>query len=311
MQDYRVRRPKSRRFSLRRKSKNPKPASALGRSPGLTPLPRQPRPPRHRLGHALRGAFAWVRPMLRPGRSAAAAWFLAGMLWLGGGMIWSVLNAWNAPLQALEITGGEKLTPVQIAAAAGLYPGIPVGGLDPLTLAERLLAHPRIAQADVRRTLPGRLDIRVAERQPAALALLNDGRTALLDREGVVLENGTLAEAPIPPLPRLSGGGAEAHIGRTVGDGPLRRALEFAEQVKALPELGNEAITVDARDAFAIRVSLDARGRTLILPSRSSVGAMRTYLRVEPALLAAAPGFRTADVRALPREGAEWIALSR
>lgn len=305
MQDYRVRRPKPKRFALRRRAKKTNQANSLANQPSLAPLQR--RAPRHRVRTLLRAAVSGFRP----GRIPLSAWFVAGMLWLGGGMTWGALQAWNMPLGALDIAGQEKLTPVQIAAAAGLYPGVPVGGLDPLTLAERLLSHPRIARADVRRTVPGRLDIRIAERQPAALALLGEGQAAVLDVEGIVLENVPAASWPDAVLPRLRGGGGEVQPGKRVGEGPLRRGLEFAARAKAMPGLEAEPITVDARESFVIRVSLDARGRTLILPWRAPDEALRAYLDAEPALLAADPDFRIADARALPRDGAAWIALSR
>jgi len=315
MQDYRVRRPKPRRFSLRRKSKKANSPNALAprglkSAPALTSSGPS-RPPRHRVSTALRGALTMLRSLLRPGRASAAAWFLAGMLWLGGGTAWTALDVWNEPLSALDITGQEKLTPVQIAAAAGLYPGVPVGGLDPLRMAERLLALPRLAWVDVRRTFPGRVDIRVGERRPVAVALLGAGHSAVLDREGVVLQSGVLPEVPGPELPRLLGGGAEVRDGLRVGEGPLRRGLDFAAGLHLLPPLAGESITVDARDAFAIRVKLDGRGRTLILPRHGAEHALQRYLEAEPALLSAAPEFRTADARALPREGVAWIALSR
>jgi cell division protein FtsQ len=307
MQDYRVRRAKPRRFTLRRKSRKPSPATRLAIQAGLTPALPQRRAPRHRLRTVLRRVAAW----LRPGRIPASVWFVVGMLWLGGGMTWGALRAWEVPISSLDFTGQEKLTPVQIAAAAALYPGLPLGGLDPLTLAERLLAHPRIARADVRRTAPGRLDIRIAERRPAALAQLGDGQAAVLDAEGMVLERIDESQWSGSPLPRLRGGGAEVQPGRRAGEGPLRRGLEFAALARAVPGLEEEPFTVDARNHFVVRLLLDARGRTLILPWRGAGDALRAYLRAEPALLAAAPGFRVADVRALPRDGAARIALSR
>jgi cell division protein FtsQ len=316
MQDYRQRRPKPRRFSLRRQSKKSNSTSqltpSLGRqTPARAPLSNQPRAPRHRVSTFLRRSAAALRPVLRPRRLPAGLWFLLGMLWLGGGIAWTAAQAWDAPLSALNIEGEDKLTPVQIAAAAGLYPGVPVGGLDPLRMVERLLALPRIAEAEVRRTLPGRVDIRIQERRPAAVALLADGRTAVLDREGVVLDT-------VPPkglvgdtLPRLRGGGAEVQEGRRLGDGPLRRGLDFVAGARSIAELNAEPWTVDARDTFSIRVSLEKRGRQVILPARAADAAMRAYLDVETALEAASPGYRTADARALPRSGVAWIALSR
>jgi hypothetical protein len=234
-----------------------------------------------------------------------------GLLWLVGGMAWGVLRAWKWPLDALEISGTEELTAVHVAAAAGLYPGVPVGGLDPLALAERLLRHPRVERADVRRMIPGRLAIRVAERRAAALALLEDGRRALVDREGLVLEMDPALAPAAGAVPLVAGGAVSAEQGGRLTDPALRRGLALAAAARRMAPLAGEPLLVDARDPFAYRLALGKRGRTLLLPGRAAELALRAYLAAEPSLGAAVPGFRTADLRALPREGVFWIALSR
>lgn len=313
MQDYRTRRGKSRRFSLRRRAHPPLNPLPILKTPGLTPLPKRPRPARGRL---LTGGWRRIGQALRGGarlrRVPVTALFTLGLLWLVGGMAWGVWRAWELPLDALEISGTEKITAVQVAAAAGLYPGLPVGGLDPLAMAERLLQHPRIARADVRRMIPGRLEIRIAERRAAALALLEGGHTALVDREGIVLETDPAPEAAAAPaLPRIQGGAGAAVEGGRVNDATLRRGLALAETAVSLAPLAGERLGVDARDPFAYRLVLESRGRTLILPARGAEPALRAYLAAERALAAAMPEFRTADLRAVPRQGPSWIALSR
>lgn len=316
MLDYRERRPKRRKFWFRKKSSQSAPKTfsppASAAAPKLSPLPRRPK----REPGWQRGSKVIFAALSRPRLPGASAFFVLGVIWLAAGLGWTVWKAWDAPLTSLNITGIESLTPVRVAAAAGLYPGIAVGGLDPLALAERLLREPRIARADVRRTFPGGLDVRVTERRPAAWVDSDDGLAALVDREGYVLERGSPSGGQNDPeLPRLFGTPRGAFTGAKPGeritDARFRRAMDLAESAMALDALTDERISVDARDLFSIRMGLERRGRTLILPASHAEPALRAYLETEASLGEIPDDYRTIDLRAAAREGASWIAYSR
>lgn len=307
MQDFKARRPRKRRGSGKRRDRgSPEPRGAFPAAQ-LAPLPI----PARRISSRLEG-FAGLLSRLRAGRLLTARTaFALGTIWLLGGAVYTVGSVWNAPLSRLEITGHEALTKVQVAAAAGLYPGIPVGGLDPLATAERLMAHARVKQASVRRMIPGALAIDLRERRPAALAVLADGSTAMLDREGIVLEVGLSAvQAAASGLPTVKTAAAPAMRGARMKGTALTEGLRLSERARRLaPDAGR--LIVDATDAFSVRVHLPEQGRTVILPMESAEQTLETYFAIEPVLERSVPGFRTADLRAAQRKGVGWVALRR
>ncbi len=307
MQDFTAKRPQKRRGSGKRRGRGSREPRGAYPAAQLAPLPN----PARRISSLLEG-FAGLLPRFRASRLVSSRTvFALGTIWLLGGAVYTVGNAWNAPLSRLEITGHESLTKVQVAAAAGLYPGIPVGGLDPLSTAERLMAHARVERASVRRMIPGVLAIDLRERRPAALAVLMDGSTAMLDREGIVLEVGLSGvQAAASGLPTVQTSAAPAMRGARMEGTALTEGLRLSERARRLaPDAGR--LIVDATDAFSVRLHLPDRERTVILPIESAERTLETYFAIEPMLERSVPGFRIADLRAAQREGVGWVALRR
>jgi cell division protein FtsQ len=116
----------------------------------------------------------------------------------------------NRPVQAVRIDGTlTHLRPQQIAAAAGIAPDTRLFDVDLAAVRTRVEALPWVAHARVTRVWPGRIAVRVWERQPYA----RWGDKGLVDSEGVAF---TPAAQELPEgLPQLSGPpGREAEVMR-------------------------------------------------------------------------------------------------
>lgn len=87
---------------------------------------------------------------------------------------------------AAEVTGNDRVTAVEIQELSGLAPGTNIFSVSTAEAARRIVDHPWIASAKVRRRLPSHLTIEVNERQ--AVALLRLGTLFLVDAEGVVFK---------------------------------------------------------------------------------------------------------------------------
>jgi cell division protein FtsQ len=83
----------------------------------------------------------------------------------------------------ITVVGNRQLDEMTVMRQAGLHPGINILAVRLGICRDRLLAHPWIAQAAVRRQFPDRLEIRILEHQPVAMAELDDGRF-LIDAAG-------------------------------------------------------------------------------------------------------------------------------
>jgi cell division protein FtsQ len=82
------------------------------------------------------------------------------------------------------VTPTTRVHPGALLEWVGLASGISIWSIDPAALAARLEAYPWVRRASVRRELPRRLVLRVTEREPAAILLLD--KLYYVDRTGTV-----------------------------------------------------------------------------------------------------------------------------
>jgi len=94
-----------------------------------------------------------------------------------------------------------------ILKLAGVEGGLYYFSVNTMQIKERLLQHPLIKTAEVKKILPGSLYIRVSERIPLGMALVNyEGRTipVVFDEEGVIFEIGrSVSNYKIPVISGL------------------------------------------------------------------------------------------------------------
>lgn len=101
----------------------------------------------------------------------------------------------------LQIDGGERLSPKTIAEVAGVRSGVNVLSVNLAAARRKLLAHPWVAEAEVRREIPSGLRIRIREHTPAAVVSL--GPKFLLNEQGELFKQW---ESPDPAdLPVVNG----------------------------------------------------------------------------------------------------------
>jgi len=117
---------------------------------------------------------------------------LSAGLAYGGRAIWL-----SGPLhlRTVEVAGNAKgrVTPGQVAAAAGLKIGVNLFQVSTTEAAKRLTRLPWVARAEVERILPSKVRVTVKERRPF-LVLVVGGRSYLSDADGVVIAE---ADAPL------------------------------------------------------------------------------------------------------------------
>ncbi|NKE48389.1 FtsQ-type POTRA domain-containing protein [Roseomonas frigidaquae] len=155
----------------------------------------------------------------------AALWLIGcGLLGAGGYAIYAVDPAGrvrsvvenaaelglSAGLEVVEVVveGRENTPPDLIRAAIGAELGDPMLGFSPNEARERLETIAWVESAHVERRLPGTILVRLTERAPFAI-WQHQGRFAVIDREGLVVETETLDA--FGPLPLVVGAGAEKH----------------------------------------------------------------------------------------------------
>jgi len=102
-----------------------------------------------------------------------------------------------------EIEGNARLADQEVLEWLGAKPGMSIWWVDPRVWRAKLLAHPWIQSAQVRRELPRRVEIRIRERWPVAVVRWR-GTFQYVDRTGHFLgaaEPLRVAEFPLLTLP--------------------------------------------------------------------------------------------------------------
>lgn len=110
--------------------------------------------------------------------------------------------SWFAlPVWGVAVAGTRQLRPKEVARQAGVAPGNPWLWVSPARAGE-LARNPWVARAELTRRFPGRVEVRIVEREPAAL-LRRSGRTFVVAADGTELPG-----AKAPRL-RISGWGGD------------------------------------------------------------------------------------------------------
>lgn len=166
-------------------------------------------------------AERFLRRAGRPRRSAKRG-FRALLRWAAAALGLSVLTAagfWTASaagrarglaVSRVVVEGNRRLSEGEILEALGLYQGPNILALDLPALKEKLLRSAWIQDAELARVLPATLTLRIVERTPVGIAVLD--RLYLMDGEGVLLDELTprYRDLPLPLVRGLSSGGVLA-----------------------------------------------------------------------------------------------------
>jgi cell division protein FtsQ len=147
----------------------------------------------------------------------------------------AIANAAGFGIQSLSLIGRKNLAEKDILAAAGITDNTSLLFLDVEAARRRLTANPWIAEAAVRKFYPGRLQIKIVEREAFAL-WQESGNLHLIAADGAVL--GPFTDRRFAALPFVVGRGAETQAKQflAVLDGypslraQVRAAVRIAER---------------------------------------------------------------------------------
>jgi cell division protein FtsQ len=169
------------------------------------------------------GGLAYAIASGAVGRAAADLW---------RGSVAMTVDAGFA-VQAVTVTGRGYAARDDILAATGLSRGAPILLFDVEAARRRIEGLGWVKHASVMRRLPDEVRVDVTERRPFARWQIG-GKTALIDRAGVVITHQRLPEFK--------------HLPRVVGEGAAVAAADLFDQLARNPKLFAEV-----RDATRIR----------------------------------------------------------
>jgi cell division protein FtsQ len=205
-----------------------------------------------------RVAAAWMRRAWIPAVGSLCGVGLAAAVWYG--VPWAAKRLAAHPYFALapiQVDGNRWLTRAEVLAQAEVADGHSVWGAAPHVLRARLLRHPRIQQATVRREFPNSLRITVQERRPAAIVRLDT--LNYVDRHGHVL--GPLRDDDSRDFPLITG------LEDPQARGFIALGLHRTQQLLRLCE------RLGAFDAIS-EVHIDQQGGVTVFPLRTAAAVV-------------------------------------
>jgi cell division protein FtsQ len=158
-------------------------------------------------------------------------------------------NAVGFRIAQLAVTGHDQLTREEVLAAAQVTGRSSLLFLDADATRERLKSNPWIADATVRKLLPGQLQIDIKEREPFAL-WQKDRRVSVIADDGTVLEG--FVAPQLLTLPLVVGKGAETRAKEFLV--LLDRFPAIREQVRASILVGERRWNLRLRNGLDIRL---------------------------------------------------------
>ncbi|MBO3745436.1 FtsQ-type POTRA domain-containing protein [Streptosporangiaceae bacterium NEAU-GS5] len=125
------------------------------------------------------------------------ATLLAGALVAGGGYV--VFFSPLLGVRDVRVSGAIRLDDTQVRQAAGVTSGTPLIRVDLDVIRDRVAALRDVEQVTVTRSWPDTLQVSIVERTPIAAAPMG-GKSAVIDRFGVVIDTPTVAPPSLPVL---------------------------------------------------------------------------------------------------------------
>jgi cell division protein FtsQ len=126
------------------------------------------------------------------------------LILVGGGLYWFLRDHSAFHITAVRVYGAERVSQQDLIQLAQIARGTSLLRLNVERVRLRILQHPWIRDALVRRMYPNALEVIVYERRPAAI--LDSGPGYVIDGEGYLLGQATAAElASFPRLGTRSG----------------------------------------------------------------------------------------------------------
>jgi cell division septal protein FtsQ len=199
-------------------------------------------------------------------------------------------------IQHVVVRGNERLSSGEVLALLDGLRGTNIVVADLAGHRRRVLESPWVAEAVLRRVLPGTIEVSIVERRPLGIARLR-GDLYLVDEEGTIIDEYGPKYAEFD-LPIIDGLASQPGSGAPLVD--ARRAALAATVVQALrarPELASRLSQVDVSDVGDAVVLLDQDTTLLRIGDTQFLERVQSYVDLAPTLHERVEGIDYVDMR--------------
>jgi cell division protein FtsQ len=233
---------------------------------------------------------AHVTPARRP-RFRVLSWWKAGRasvvvalaLYVGVLATRAVLNAESLTITRITVNGNARLSKGEVVTLLDGIRGRNMLTVDIESWRRKLLSSPWVADAAIRRVLPGTVAVAVSERQPMGIGRVNDDLYLIDDRGGIIDQFGpNYAELDLPIIDGLAA--------PPRGDGLLidetRAALagRVLASLQPRPDLARRVSEIDVSDARDAVLILKGDTALVRVGTEQFAERLQSYLDLAPAL---------------------------
>ncbi len=164
------------------------------------------------------------------------------------------------------------------------------------TWRDKLLTSPWVADAAIRRVLPGTVDVAISERQPVGIARLGNG-LYLIDHRGFIIDEFGPNYAQFD-LPIIDGLAAVTHEdGSLIDEGRAALVTRLLASLQARPDLATRISQIDVTDLRDAVVILKGDTALVRIGDDQFAERLQSYLDLAPALRERVPDIDYVDLR--------------
>jgi len=233
--------------------------------------------------------FTWIK-------TARAAVLLALGLYAAYRVTALALNAQALTITRISVSGNSRMSHGEVVALLDGLRGTNMVTADLESWRQKLLRSPWVAEAAIRRVLPGTVAVAISERQPMGIGRVGNDLYLIDDRGGIIDQFGpNYAEFDLPIIDGLAA--------PPRGNGPLIDEVRagFAAHVlaslQAHPNLAKRVSELDVRDARDAVLLLKGDTTLVRLGNEQFAERLQSYLDLAPALRERVAGIDYVDLR--------------
>jgi len=208
----------------------------------------------------------------------------------------AVLTSKALTITTITVEGTVRMSEGVVREELADLVGSPMFGMDLDEWRDRVLQLSWVADASMRRVMPGTVAVTITERQPMAMGRIGDTLN-VIDRRGVIIDafGPNYKDLDLPIIDGLAYSDAK-DIG-TLEQSRALLAVRLLADLQRTPNLAVRVSQVDVSDAKNAVVVLKGDTTLLYLGDTEFAARLQSYLDLVPTLQADVPNADTVDLR--------------
>jgi cell division protein FtsQ len=250
---------------------------------------------RFRRAHVPPRKRSWV-PAFSWARAARLSVVMAIVLYTGYRLIDGALSAASLTISRISVSGNSRISRGEVLSLLDGLTGQSMVTVDLEAWRQKLLTSPWVADAAIRRILPGTITVSISERQPIAIGRIRDQLFVLDQRGSVIDEYGpNYADFDLPIIDGLAAGGRAPAL--LIDDARAGLAMRLIAALQGRPELARRVSQIDVNDVHDAVLILKDDTALIRIGEEQFAERIQSYLDLMPALRERVPDIDYVDLR--------------